>query len=468
MRVFKKILIFTAFLFMFSFLGFGYAGFTDTLSIRGNANITIPYGLFITEVEESSRSNATSQAVSFLSYTTTVDASIKRNNSTGTITYKINVLNNTDLTYAYRGLYYQENLSGYNGNSIIGTANRNRISITTSFPDGNKVEPGGELTFYATYTLGSDLNRNTTYKTLLNYQFGINVESETVAKNVLVEKFANILNSPETYEKLYTRIDDKFSGAEWTSNFIGNVTDSTSDDSATVNELFAGFLQMTIDGVDKPITVLIKHENVDGQTDTGDDYTAVNGNSSFTGYGCEFTLYMTTSDLSDRTQKPPVYAAVFTCDRNEDGSTGSWYLLGETYSGTATIVGYEGGEYSGSFDTGTWRSYAETYQITDNYSYNIAAGLTIKDIMVIKDSLANQEAETLLNETKKILDDNIYAGTGMVELEEAYFAYMGAANLYTLNDDGTISVNNDATRAQLIPHIKKLSKVLSYFENITP
>ncbi len=468
MKIFKKIIIYIAFLFVFSFLGFGYAAFTDTLSIRGSATVTIPYGLFITKVEldTNGEENATSQEVDFLNYTTTVDSSVRRRSGTGRVTYKITVLNNTSLTYAYRGLYYQSNLSSYNGNSIIGTANKNRITITTSFPDGQKVGAGKTLTFTATYTLGNGLNRNTTYKTLVNYQFGINVESETVAKNVLIEKFANILNAPDTYKKLYDRIDDKFSGAEWTSNYIGNVTDSTSDDSATVNELFAGFLQMTIDGIDTPITVLIKHENVDGRTDTGDDYTAVSGSASFTGYGCEFTLYMTTSDLGNRNQNPPVYAAVFTCDRNEDGSSGAWYLLGEAYSGTASIVGYEGGASTGSFDTGTWRSYATTYKVTDNYSYNIAANLTIQNVMAIKDPLANQEAEALLNKTKKILDDNIHAGTGMVELEEAYFAYMGASNLYTINEDGTVSVNPNATRVQLIPHIKKLSQVLSYFEGV--
>ena len=470
MKMFKKIMIYTAFLFAFAFIGFGYAAFTDTLSIRGSATVTIPYGLFITEVEVATNGevNATSQGVDFLTYTTTVDASARRTTATGKVTYKITVLNNTSLTYAYRGLYYQSNLSGYNGNSIIGTANRNRISITTAFPDGQKVEAGQTLTFTATYTLGNSLNRYTTYRTLINYQFGINVESETVAKNVLIEKFANILNAPDTYNKLYDRIDDKFSGAEWTSNYIGNVTDSTSDDSATVNEIFAGFLQMTIDGVDTPITVLIKHENVDGRTDTGDDYTAVSGSSSFTGYGCEFTLYMTTSDLGNRNQNPPVYAAVFTCNRNADGSSGAWYLLGEAYSGTASIVGYEGGESTGSFDTGTWRSYATTYKVTDNYSYSVAANLRIQDVVVIQDPLANKEAEDLLNKTKKILDDNIYAGTGMVELEEAYFAYMQASNLYTINADGTVSVNPDATRVQLIPHIKKLSQVLSYFEGIIP
>ena len=31
-----------------------------------------------------------------------------------------------------------------------------------------------------------------------------------------------LLNTTSTYETLYDKIDDKFSGAEWTSNYIGN------------------------------------------------------------------------------------------------------------------------------------------------------------------------------------------------------------------------------------------------------
>ena len=470
MKIMKKIMIFVALPFMFIFTCIGYASLTDSLNIHGSVNITVPSGLFITEIGVISSSNVTINNYDFPGYSTIVDSAIRKStrNRAGTVTYEIKVFNNTNLTYAYRDLYYQTNLTGYN-NSLVSENNGNsNIGVVESFPNGNKVLPGDELIFNVTYTLGSSLSQNTTYKTYLNYQFGINVESETVAKEVLGDKFTNVLNSDDTYKKLYERIDDKFSGAEWTSNYIGNVTASTSDDSATVNELFAGFLQMTIDGVDTPITVLIKHENVDSDRNTGDDYTAVNGNQSFSGYGCEFTLYMTTSALSNRNEKPPIYAASYTCSRKEDGTIGEWYLLGEVYEGTAEIVGYEGGASTGSFDTGTWRSVAATYNVTDNYSYRIDAGLTIQQVLAIEDQGANREIVRLLTETKKILDENIYAGTGMVELEEVYFAYTAASHLYTLNADGTFSIKSNVKRSQLIPFIKRLDQVLSYFEGVLP
>ncbi len=466
MKNWVKAIICVALFFMFSAVCIGYAALTDTLNIWGKAEITVPEGLFIVDMQVNGTSNTDYNQYSFVPYSTTVDSNISRSSGTGSVTYKITVLNNTKRTYAYRGLYYQSPLDGYNGNSYIRESNnRSYLGVTTSFPDGIKVAPGETLVFYATYTIGSSMNRNTNWKTLINYQFGINVDSLEDARQAVLEKFLNILNSPSTYATLCDKIDDKFSGAEWTSNYIGNVTASHSDDSTTVNNLFAGQLQMTIDGEENPITVLIKHENLDNNRNTGDDYTAVNGNQSFTGYGCEFTLYMTTSALGDRNVAPPVYAAVFTCDRNADGSCGAWYMVGDPYFGTAQIVGYEGGASTGSFDTGTWRSYASTYTPSDNYSYTVPAGQTIQQVIQAVDPNAVAALEEMLEEAKQILDDNIYAGTGMEVLEDTYFAYMNASKLFTVNADGSITVDPTATRAQIVPHLSDIALALKAFEN---
>jgi len=465
MKNWVKTIVCVALIFMFLATCIGYAALTDTLTIWGKADITIPEGLFIVDMSVNGSSNMDRNVFEFLPYSTTVDNSLSRSRNTGSVTYKITVLNNTKRTYAYRGLYYQPTLSGYNGNSYVSeTNNRSKIGVTTSFPDGIKVAPGETLVFYATYTVGSSMSSSTNWNMLLNFQFGINVESLEEARSAVLEKFLNILNSPATYATLCDKIDDKFNGAEWTSNYIGNVTASHSNDSTTVNNLFAGQLQMTIDGEENPITVLIKHENLDNNRNTGDDYTAVNGNQSFTGYGCEFTLYMTTSALGDRNVQPPVYAAVFTCDRNADGSCGPWYMIGEPYYGTAQIVGYEGGASTGSFDTGTWRSYADTYSPSENYTYNLPASQTIKQVIQAVDPAAVRALEELLTQAKKILDENIYAGTGMEALEDTYFAYMDASKLFTINADGSITVNPNATRAQIIPHLEDIALALKAFE----
>ena len=473
MKNWMKVVLGVALSFMVLFTCIGYAALTDTLSIFGKAEITLPAGLFIIAMDREGTSNlnldSRYHSCTFAPYSTVADVQLRKSssNSSAWAKYKITVLNNTKRTYAYRDEYYQTDLSGYHNNIINENGGNSNIRITTEFPNGNKVEPGETLEFYVTYTLGSRLSRNTTYKTMVNYQFGINVDSVEEAIDAVFSKFLNILNSPSTYKTLYERIDDKFNGQEWSSNYIGNVTGSYSDDSTTVNELFAGQLQMVIDGVENPVTVMIKHENVDGRQDTGDDYTAVNGNQSFTGYGCEFTLYMTTDVLDGKTT-PEIYAAVFTCDRNEDGSCGSWYMLGEHYRGTATINSYDGGNNTGSFDTGTWRSYAETYTPIDGYSYQLANNLTIQQVTQATDANAVAVLEQKLTQAKKILDDNIYAGSGMEALEKTYFAYMDASDLYNVDANGNITVKDGVTRSQIVPHLQKIANALKAFEGVQP
>lgn len=463
MKTLTKAVICIVLSFMICFTAIGYAQLTETLDIKGTAHYTMPEGLFIIAVErEGSPSRLDSETAEHYEYTTTVEATLDKSRSTsytGSVTYKITVYNNTDKTYAYRGLYYSTSVA--NGNAIIGDKlSNNNMTIETEFRDGIIVEPDDELVFYATYTLGRRVDANKKYQTIVNYQFGINVNSLEEAREAVMDKFLNILNAPHTYELLYNRIDDKFSGAEWTSNYIGNVTASTSEDSRTVNELFAGYLQMMVNGVDSPITVLIKHENVDNDRQTGDDYTAVSGNQSFRGYGCEFTLYMTTSKLPNAGARETVYAAVFTCDRNADGTNGTWYMVGEPYQGTAQTVGYEGGNSSGSFDTGTWRSVVATYYPSENYSYSLPKDNTIQQVTQTVDPRAQEALEELFTEAKRILDENMYAGTGMVALEDAYNE---SRKIFTIADDGTITVDPTMTRVHLIPYIKKMNHVLKPF-----
>jgi len=471
MKAWIKVTLCILLSFICLFLPIGYATLTDTLSVTGNAVVNVPDGLFIINIGDPTENKyIDTETISYFPYSTTVESTLNKalgNRNTGTITYPVTVYNNTSQVYAYRDIYYQNSsTSGYNGNDYIITSgsNNSRIAITTYFPNGiEKVYPGEKLEFYVTYTMGSRMNASTNYNTLVNIRFGINVDSEEEARQAVIAKFEDILNSPSTYDTLFNRIDDKFSGAEWTSNYIGNVTDSSSEDSTTVNTLFAGHLQMVIDNVDNPITVLIKHENVDNNRQTGDDYTAVSGSQSFTGYGCEFTLYMTTSKLDDRSKSPPVYAAVFTCDRYEDGSRSDWYMVGEPYLGTAQIVGYEGGESTGSFDTGTWRAVNATYIHTDNYSYTLNSGTTIQQVTQTVDPNAIEALRSLLTEAKEIIDGDVYAGTGLKALEEAYY---NANDYYTVSADGTITVDANARRVQLIPHIEAVSHALEVFKNI--
>ena len=330
--------ILLAFLCLFS--STGYAALSGTLRVSGTAKNDIPYGLFITNVSTASTSRVDTNNVSYLEYSTTIDSTISRaSGGAGSVTYNVTVLNNTKLTYTYRGIYYQTNLPGYNGNGYIATSDsRSKIGVVCSLAsastEAKKIAPGKTLSFTVTYTVGAGMRADTDWKTLINFQFGINVDGEDEAIAIVEEKFLNILNTDSTYNQLVDVLDNKFTGAEWTSNYIGNVVGSSSADSVAVNTLFAGQLQITVGDEEMDATVLIKHENLDGNKNTGDDYTAVNGNQSFSGYGCEMTLYLTVDPLNRADQWVPVYAVVFTCDRDANGNiVGDWYRIGDTYEG---------------------------------------------------------------------------------------------------------------------------------------
>ncbi len=463
MNALKKAAVCLVLAFSFIFTCIGYAALTDELKIFGRVDVDISQGLFITSISTSSTANIDEQTVSFISQTTTVDSMIDRSNSgAGTVTYEITVLNNTSRTYAYRGLYYQESLDGYNGNSYVSESNGNNVmGITTSFPDGSTVESGQTLTFYATYTVGRRMNAYTDWKTLVNFQFGINVDSVEEAREAIAEKFENVLNTSSTYEELADKIDDKYDGTWWKANFIGNVAGSTGEDSTTISTLFAGQLSMVIDGVEQPVTVLIKREDVDGNENTGDDYTATYGNSSTSGTGCEYTIYMTTDPLRTAGGNAEVYVMVYTCNKDESGNPGEWYLIGESYRGYAPIVGYEGESSgnTGSFVTDDWRSYAATYSPSENYSYTVNRGQTIKDIIQATDPSAVTAMQSMLDEAYSILEENKYAGTGMIELERVYYE-MG--DIYTIGTDGKPTIN-ETVRSRLIPYIEKLEQALKAF-----
>jgi len=482
MKTWLKAAIGMALSFMCLFSCLGYASLSDFMTVSGTAKTDIPSGLFITSISTASTSRVDHQEVSFLPYSTTVDSTIDRANlNAGTVIYNVTVLNNTNLTYSYRGIYYQSSLTGYNGNSYIATSNsRSKLGVVCSLANASaankKIEPGKSLSFTVTYTVGAGMNSGTDWKTLINFQFGINVDGEREALEVIEGKFLNILNTTSTYEQLIDALDNKFDGyQEWTSNYIGNVTGSTSEDSVAVNTLFAGQLQITVGKEQMDATVLIKHENLDSNNYTGDDYTAVNSNNGgvFRGYGCEMTLYLTIDPLTSAGSYVPVYVVVFTCDRDESGNRlGDWYRIGSTYAGTANVVTYDGGNGTGSFVTDNWKADAATYTLIDGYSFNIngiayeldayshiiAQGTSIKNIVTAKDANAVTTLQNLLNDAKRIADNQEYAGMGIDMIRETYEKL---SDFYTVDENGNHTVDSDLTVAQLSPAILNLYKVVN-------
>lgn len=193
-------------------------------------------------------------------------------------------------------------------------------------------------------------------------------ETEEVTKS-LAQKFLEILNSKTDYATLTGAMDDNYDGSrDWTASYIGNVAGSSSDDTTLLLDLFDGDLSLEVNGTHVDVTCIVKRENIDGSTTTGDSYRA--GRTTYR--GCEMTLYLTTANFErvSYNDYPPVYAMVFT----KSSSNSEWIQIGEEmYAGTAQVVGYVGGTTTGSFDTGTWRS-------SQDY-HGVSAGATISTLI---------------------------------------------------------------------------------------
>ena len=137
-------------------------------------------------------------------------------------------------------------------------------------------------------------------------------------------------------------------------------------------------------------------------------------------------------------------------------------MKGLLFKGTARVVGYMGEESGGSFDTGTWRSAAETYVLSDNYSFTVPQGLTIQEVSQMVDDGASKALAELLTEAKAYIDSHDYAGTGLEELERVY---QEASPYFTMAEDGTITINAGVPLSTLMDHIDAVSNALEAFEN---
>jgi hypothetical protein len=171
------------------------------------------------------------------------------------------------------------------------------------------------------------------------------------------------------------------------------------------------------------------------------------------------TLYLTTDPLTTKNGWAPVYVTVFTCDRDSEGNLSDWYPIGDTYVGEANIVGYNGESGgTGSFVTDNWRSDAAGYSPVSNYSYNIGNDHSIKSIVQTVDPAAETAFQSILDRSKKLIDDERFAGEGIEALEDAYEK---AARYYTVDADGRAIVNSGVTRVRLIPVMADVDHALN-------
>ena len=444
---------------MFLFVCVGYASLISSLDVEGIAEVKIVEGLYITNISEVSTYNIDRNDFSYVPNTTNVINHISRgtDDEEGIIVYEVTVYNNTDTTYFYRDIYYQTGLEEYNGNDYITDyGEKTAVSIGCVFGDqsenSKKVLPRESIVFNVVYTVGSGISDEIDLNMLVNIRFGIHVSGREEALDMIEARFLHILNTQSTYEYLVDILDNKFDGVnDWTSNYVGNVAGATSgafsEDSVAVNTLFQNHLQMTIDGELKEVTVIVKHENVDWDNGTGDDYVATHpSGATYYGTGCEMTLYLTIDSLDVPYEYVTVYAMVFTCDRDwQTGAiTSDWYRVGSTFIGKAEVSDYDGTVGgTGSFRTTTWAPLGETYQLINGYHFQIKNGIYVDSFNLDSFSYTvypsyqhpmyylletwNEDAPVvilqLLNDAKRILDNKNYAGEGIDRLRSLYEKY---------------------------------------------
>ena len=505
-----------AFSFMFLFISIGYAQIADTLTVNGTLNLEEYMGVVITSVEEvtAETKNLNSEGLSYIVPTNLINT-VTLTQRNASIKYKITVYNKSPkYKYAYKGLVCDSALDGYNNDLYSQIANNSKFTVSTTKADGSTfavgtaIEPGETLTFYATYTFGRNVATNTQVKFFLNYNFGVHVDSMgEMAVEKTLGAFAAALNNDEQYSDLITNIDNKYAGQDWQANYIGNVNGSNTEDTETVKRILGEGLTLTIDGVTKNVTVMIKRTNVDDDNSTGDAYKAVqtewvtnnNGTwwnpnddyeeevikSTTTAQGCEMTIYMTSNDLdrvveageySDK-DYAEVYVAVFTCTNdgviNADGSTNmtsEWYQIGEIYYGYAPIVAYDGtAGGTGSFVTDDWTTIQKTYKVTENYSYTINDGNgrggngveDIREVLGTKDANANNEFYNLRNKANEAI---AYIDANKSYFEHAEYVPHVEKLRSVFEKANGIVVNNGTTRADLIQILKELENAIYPFE----
>ena len=469
---------FSVVLLSFMILGIviGYAAVADTLVVSGHAEyMEKPYqGVYITDVSVYSRSGATSTECEYIK-PTNLKTAVSVSSRNATVTYKITVHNNTDVTYWYLGATAFED---YGSNSLLNASGGVSISERDStsqnsdaFDSSDWIPPQTMRVFYATYTFGANAQGNVSL--LVNFNFGIHMDA-------VHDSFAAILNdkvSPYGYNYLSSLFDSEYKEDGRTT--LGNVGEHTDE----FRNIFGSNPTINIDGEEKPVTIMIERRNVDGNTSSGDKY------STGTLTGCEYTMYLTVENLSSAGKTVTVYAVTYTC-----GADGVWRQIGELYEGYSTVVDYDttDGVYNGAVNVSAWKASQNDYTVTDKISYKVGYEQgteydklnTIDQLMSTKDqefyNKVNNNSQDLLKPVCQILYSYRHNNGQYVEsinsnnVDKAGYAALKVAfdkiKPYCLIANGAQEVKvqnaNSLTRAELICLLEEIQMAYDYYRAV--
>ena len=278
-----------------------------------------------------------------------ISSTVKLNtDNKSSVLVEVTFYNNTDVSY----FYSEAQTTSHNNNSI---------TYTVSGMEKKEEVPAKSFkTIYITYAYAASNTSNSELLSSIHFSFVVDKESiGGVVAQTAVDRFRDILNN-KVFEDSYDTLDNAMSNRSGFNKasavtYIGNVSGSSNADSTVIKNLFGEeFMSMDLDGDGKsePITLMIKRENLDGNSQTGDDYTYKNliGISQNV-YGAEMTIYITSEGFSSNTLT--VYAATFTKLSGSD----TWIEVVSLTKGTATANRYSIGFGSNnSFNTDTWKS----------------------------------------------------------------------------------------------------------------
>ena len=375
--------------------------------------------------------------------------------STGSnsVTYKITVFNNTDVTCWYLGVspysvLPDNELIGANGGITITT--KDKLSDTSATFDTNDwIPPRTTRDFYVTYNFGNNATGELT--TMVEFAFGVHMDS-------VQDSFLKILNdkaSANGYNYLASVFEEKYAGGE------GNVIANVGDDEEIFNKLFGGKLYIDIDGTPTPVTVMIQRANVDNSP---------NGDSYAGGSGCEYSLFISVPS-QNQGETATVYAVSYTC-KNSGDEAGVFYQLGQLYEGTAPVEDYDGVE-DGAFDITQWKASPNTYDLGYGLVYKIGYEQgnhfeimkSLSELMSAKDSEFGNKinGNPLFTNVYNIVKANPDSqAPEIVNLRNAWNDIEPYFVIY--NNGGTIWYDsNSCTRGEILPYIIHLGDAYEYY-----
>ena len=308
------------------------------------------YGtLYITKVNVDS--GAYIEAVSKKTGDVNISADVVLNNDSGSaVTVAVTFYNRTDVSYYYN----KTETVSWNNDSIKYTV--------SGIEQEDEVPSKTYKTVYVTFEYSGNNVSDGSLLSELHFNFVVDKDSiGGIVAQTAVDRFRDILNN-KVFDGSYDMLVDAMNNRSgWNKasavTYIGNVSGSSSQDSQVIETLFGQeFMSMDLDGdgVVEPITMMVKRENIDGNLNTGADYTYTNRNTQYTVSGVEMTLYITSENL-DRVssgRSVVVYMASYTKLEGEQ----EWTQLIPLTKGTASANNYSGFGSANSFNTDTWKS----------------------------------------------------------------------------------------------------------------